>query len=146
MLYLAVGCAVLALLVWAGRAGKPKVRRREWRFLSAAAALAAFTGAAYAGVRGAWEPAIVLTVAGLWLVFTTRAAGGPAAAPSPRRPDRDRMSLSEARAILGVGPDASASEIQTAYARLMRLAHPDKGGTSGLAAQLNAARDRLLKG
>jgi len=26
----------------------------------------------------------------------------------------------------------------------MRLAHPDKGGTSGLAAQLNAARDRLL--
>jgi hypothetical protein len=25
------------------------------------------------------------------------------------------------------------------------MAHPDKGGTSGLAAQLNAARDRLLK-
>jgi hypothetical protein len=27
----------------------------------------------------------------------------------------------------------------------MRMAHPDKGGTSGLAAQLNAARDRLLQ-
>jgi hypothetical protein len=30
--------------------------------------------------------------------------------------------------------------------RLMRSVHPDKGGTSGLAAQLNAARDRLLRG
>lgn len=146
MLYLALGAAVLALLIWAGRAGKPKIKRREWRFLSAAAALVAFTGAAYAGVRGAWEPAIVLTVVGLWLVFSTRTAGGPAAAPPPRNQERGRMSLAEARSILGVGPDASASEIQTAYARLMRLAHPDKGGTSGLAAQLNAARDRLLKG
>ncbi len=26
------------------------------------------------------------------------------------------------------------------------MAHPDKGGTAGLAAQLNAARDRLLDG
>jgi hypothetical protein len=26
----------------------------------------------------------------------------------------------------------------------MRMAHPDKGGTAGLAAQLNAARDKLL--
>jgi hypothetical protein len=145
MIYLALGAAVLALLVWAGRAGKPKFKRREWRFLSAAAALVAFTGAAYAGVRGAWEPAIVLTVVGLWLVFSTRTAGGPAAPPARDR-DRGRMSLAEARSILGVGSDASASEIQTAYARLMRLAHPDKVGTDGLAAQLNAARDRLLKG
>ena len=35
---------------------------------------------------------------------------------------------------------------EAAYNRLMRMAHPDKGGTSGLAAQLNAARDRLLEG
>jgi hypothetical protein len=55
-------------------------------------------------------------------------------------------SLSEARSILGVGPDATKAEIQAAYARLIRLAHPDKGGTAGLAAQLNAARDRLLNG
>jgi curved DNA-binding protein CbpA len=45
-----------------------------------------------------------------------------------------------------VGPDASKAEIQAAYSRLIRLAHPDKGGTAGLAAQLNAARDRLLDG
>ncbi|HET6970801.1 MAG TPA: molecular chaperone DnaJ, partial [Phenylobacterium sp.] len=33
---------------------------------------------------------------------------------------------------------------QAAYARLIRAVHPDKGGTAGLAAQLNAARDRML--
>jgi hypothetical protein len=27
----------------------------------------------------------------------------------------------------------------------MRMAHPDTGGTTGLASQLNAARDRLLE-
>jgi DnaJ-class molecular chaperone len=54
------------------------------------------------------------------------------------------MGLNEARSILGVDEAATREEIQAAYTRLMRLAHPDKGGTSGLAAQLNAARDRLL--
>jgi len=28
----------------------------------------------------------------------------------------------------------------------MARAHPDQGGTEGLAARVNAARDRLLKG
>ena len=60
-------------------------------------------------------------------------------------PTAGRISDSEARSILGVGPEATDAEIRAAYGRLMRMAHPDKGGTSGLAAQLNAARDRLLK-
>ena len=37
-------------------------------------------------------------------------------------------------------------EINTAWKRLMGRAHPDQGGTEGLASRLNAARDRLLKG
>lgn len=138
MLYLAAGCAVLALLVWMGR-GRP-TPRREWRLLTTTAALAAFIAAAYLGVRGGWGSAIVLTVVGLWLLFSTRTAGrGPAVTPGRG------MSEAEARSILGVGPQAGKAEIQAAYARLMQLAHPDKGGTSGLAAQLNAARDQLLK-
>jgi hypothetical protein len=144
MLYVAAGCAILALLVWVGRSGRKVVlKRREWRFLSGTFALAAFTGAAYSGVRGAWGPVVVLMVVGLWLAFSTRSG---AAVGNRAPPAGGRMSEADARSILGVGPDASASEIQTAYARLMRLAHPDKGGTDGLAAQLNAARDRLLKG
>jgi hypothetical protein len=51
---------------------------------------------------------------------------------------------SDARAVLGVDDGASAADIKAAYTRLMRMAHPDKGGTAGLASQLNAARDRLL--
>jgi hypothetical protein len=140
MLYLALGAAALAFFVMASR-GRPVFKRREWRFLSAAAALVAFTGAAYAGVRGAWEPAIVLVVLGLWLAASARQSASPPAAA----PRTGRMSFDEARSILGVGEGASAEEIQAAYTRLMRLAHPDKGGTTGLAAQLNAARDRLLK-
>jgi hypothetical protein len=145
MIFLALGCVALALLVWVGRGSKPIVKRREWRFLSGTAALAAFTGAAFAGLRGAWEPAIGLVLMGFWLGFAARVVGGPAQRPRPA-PDAGPMSQAQARSILGVGADASASEIQTAYSRLMRLAHPDKGGTDGLAAQLNAARDRLLKG
>jgi hypothetical protein len=136
MIYLALGCAALALFLMATR-GKPVLKRREWRFLSGALAIAAFTGAAWVGVRGAWGSAIVLVVLGLWLAVSTRRTG-MAAAPT------SRMSVAEARRILGVEEGASREEIQAAYTRLMRLAHPDKGGTAGLAAQLNAARDRLL--
>ncbi|WP_334161337.1 J domain-containing protein [Phenylobacterium sp.] len=140
MLYLALGAAALALLLAAGR-GKPVLKRREWRFLSGAFAVAAFAAAAWLSVTGRWGSAIVLVVVGLGLAVSTRRTG---AAPPPSA--RGRMSVEEARGILGVSADATAEEIQTAYMRLMRSVHPDKGGTSGLAAQLNAARDRLLKG
>lgn len=139
MLYLAIGCAVLVLFIMAGR-GKPMLKRREWRFLAGALAIACFAAAAYVGVRGGWGKSIVLVVLGLWLAVSTRRTGmGPGAAPA------SKISDAEARSILGVGPEAGEAEIREAYSRLMRMAHPDKGGTSGLAAQLNAARDRLLK-
>lgn len=139
MLYLALGAAALALLLAVGR-GKPVLKRREWRFLSGAFAVAAFAAAAWLSVTGRWGSGIVLVVVGLGLAVSTRRSA--AAPPSAR----GRMSAEEARGILGVSADANAEEIQAAYMRLMRSVHPDKGGTSGLAAQLNAARDRLLKG
>ena len=138
MLYLALGCAALLLLVWLTR-GKPLLKRREWRFLAGALAIACFAAAAYVGMRGGWGKSIVLVVMGLWLAVSTRRTG--IAAP----PTAGRIRDSEPRSILGVGPEATEAEIRAAYGRLMRMAHPDKGGTSGLAAQLNAARDRLLK-
>ena len=140
MLYLALGAAILWLLVGLGR-GQVIFKRREWRLLSGGAAIAAFAGAAYVGLRGGWEIAIVLAVLGLWLVTTARINAKRIFVPRP-----GLMSLDEARSILGVGPDATRAEIQAAHNRLIRMAHPDKGGTTGLAAQLNAARDRLLKG
>ncbi len=139
MIYLALGCLALYGLVWLGR-GKPFIRRREWRLVAGASAIACFAAAAYVGIRGSWGTAIVLTVVGMWMTISAR----PTGAAAPFRP-ASGLGDQEARSILGVGPNASPEEIQAAYGRLMRLAHPDKGGTDGLAAQLNAARDRLLK-
>lgn len=141
MLYLALGAAALALLVYVGR-GRPVLKRREWRFIPGVLAIVAFAAAGYVGIRGAWGSAIVLVVVGLGLAASTRRTG----MASVPRPGKEPMSLSEARNILGVEEGASRAEIQAAYTRLMRMAHPDKGGTAGLAAQLNAARERLLRG
>ena len=44
MLYLALGCLALVLLVWITR-GKPMLKRREWRFLAGALAIACFAAA-----------------------------------------------------------------------------------------------------
>jgi len=63
-----------------------------------------------------------------------------------RAPSTERLTEAEARAILGVPADASPEVVQAAWRRLMARAHPDQGGTEGLAARVNAARDRLLKG
>ena len=142
MIYIALGCAVLAVLAWM-RGRPPVLKRREWRLLSAALAIAAFAGAAFVGLRGEWGRGIVLVVLGLWLASTTRMTGPARAAARP--PSGREMADAEARSILGVGENATAEEVQAAYSRLMRMAHPDKGGTDGLAAQLNAARDRLLR-
>ena len=51
----------------------------------------------------------------------------------------------EARAILGVAPDADAEEIRAAHRRLASGVHPDRGGSDELAQRVNAARDVLLK-
>ena len=139
MIYLAIGAALLWFLVGVAR-GQRLFKRREWRLLAGAFALAAFAGAAYVGLRGGWQISIVLALAGLWLLTTTRINAPSGAAPLLS----GAMSQDEARSILGVAANATPQDIRAAYTRLMRLAHPDKGGTTGLAAQLNAARDRLL--
>jgi hypothetical protein len=141
MIYLALGCLLLAGFVWMGRGGRI-LKRREWRITSAGFAVAAFAGAAFVGLRGEWPVTIVLLVVGLWLAASARRTHPASSAAAPRSRD---LGDAEARSILGVGPNASKTEIQLAYARLIQVAHPDKGGTDGLAAQLNAARDRLLR-
>lgn len=142
MLYLALGGALLVGYLWLTGGKVSILKRREWRIVTAAMALAAFTAATFVGVRGSWGAAIVLVVVGLWFAASSRKTNVPSAAPPP---PTTRMSDGEARRILGVGADATRAEIQSAYTRLMHAVHPDKGGTAGLAAQLNAARDRLLK-
>jgi hypothetical protein len=55
------------------------------------------------------------------------------------------MSVAEACAVLGITEDASVEDIKAAHRRLIDQLHPDKGGNDYLAAQINTARDTLLK-
>ena len=88
--------------------------------------------------RGAWLPAAGLIGSGLWLTLASR--------QRTVAPRAEAMSEAEARSLLGVVAGATPQEINAAWKRLMGRAHPDQGGTEGLASRLNAARDRLLKG
>ena len=64
----------------------------------------------------------------------------------PARPrDNGVMSEQEAYDILGLAPGASAREVAAAHRRLMKLVHPDRGGSAFLAAKLNQAKDILFK-
>jgi hypothetical protein len=69
---------------------------------------------------------------------------GPAAAGAP--PAGGPMSEAEAYRVLGLAPGASVEEVRGAYRRLMRRVHPDLGGSSALAAMINAAKEVLDPG
>lgn len=88
-----------------------------------------FLGLALAGGAAGWMH---------WLRRTPRRR--PAA-----RPFAGSMAQAEARALLGLPIDADREAILAAHRKLIARNHPDSGGTAGLAAQLNAARDLLLK-
>ncbi|KPF78804.1 molecular chaperone DnaJ [Brevundimonas sp. AAP58] len=136
MIWLVLAGIVVWALVRLGRQTEGP-RRGQWRVTATLIAAALLGGGALALSRGAWITGAGLCGAALWLTLASRIRSVP--------PRAEGLSDAEARSILGVTADATAQDITAAWRRLMARAHPDQGGTEGLAAKLNAAKDRLLK-
>jgi DnaJ-domain-containing protein 1 len=67
---------------------------------------------------------------------------GGASGPPP--PGRNRMSRQEALELLDLEKNATPEQIKEAHRRLMNKNHPDKGGSTYLAAKINEAKEVLL--
>ena len=131
--------ALAAIAVWAlVRLGRQTERRgrAHWRVTATLLGAVMLAGGTLAAFRGSWLTAAVLAGAGLYLAWSSRIR--PVIRSEP-------ISEADARAVLGVGPGASEAEVRAAWKRAMARAHPDQGGTEGLAIRVNAARDRLLR-
>jgi DnaJ-class molecular chaperone with C-terminal Zn finger domain len=134
LIVLALAAVALWALVRLGRQTE-KRGRAQWRVAATLLSSVLLAGGALAAFRGAWLAGGGLAAAGLYLAWSSRHR--PVVRSEP-------ISEAEARAVLGVAPGAKEAEIRAAWKRAMQRAHPDQGGTEGLAARVNAARDRLL--
>lgn len=154
MLWLLVGTAILTLLLWGLRAFERASAAAIYTLLKWIAALGGVVVTLLLLLSGRGPQAL----AGLALVgpllwrrwqqhgsgFTgTGAGGGTGGTPPPRR-QGSAMSRAEAYEVLGLKPGADADAIHAAHRRLMRMAHPDTGGSDWLASRINQARDVLL--
>ncbi len=145
MYLILLALVLLGYVMWRGRQQRV-LKRGDWRTGAGLLAIGSFLAAAFLAVRAAWPEAAAMLVIACALLLGARSERDkpPPRAGAGQPAQRERLTVSEARSILGVAEGASVEDIRAAYARLMRKAHPDHGGTDGLAAQLNAARDRLL--
>lgn len=113
-------------------------RRGQWRIAATMLAAVLIGSGAFAIWRGGIVGGFIVVCIGLQLAYASR--------QRTVAPRTEAITVSEAASILGVPVDAGPEAINAAWRRLMARAHPDQGGTEGLAARINAAKDRLLKG
>lgn len=89
----------------------------------------------------------------VWLLVQKRVLAGIGAVKTDRERSgrvRDaevsgtRMTREEALSVLGLAEGVSREEILAAYRALITRMHPDRGGSSYLAAKINQAKDVLI--
>jgi DnaJ homolog subfamily C member 19 len=141
---------VLLLLAAVYSRAKPRELIKGIRFsggvllglVTVALAITGRVGLAFLAAAGAW--ALLTGTTPPWMRFPQggRDAGGSRDIPPGRR---GAMSRAEALKVLGLEEGASDDQIRAAHRRLIVQIHPDKGGTSYLAAKINEAKDVLLR-
>jgi len=65
--------------------------------------------------------------------------------PAPNTGGHSPMTLAQAYEVLGLSPSCARQDIVDRHRRLIAAVHPDRGGSTFLAAQLNNAKDLLLQ-
>lgn len=89
-----------------------------------------------------------------WVVLAVGRSGAAraAGAAAPRFPRafaggfEQEMTRQEALLVLGLREGAGKDAVRAAHRRLMRLNHPDNGGSTFVATKVNEAKDQLLSG
>ncbi len=135
-----------------GKARQQYMRKSGMLFLAAILLLLALTGRlqpVFAGlsvvIAFVWRfmPVVMRYLPQLLSFFNSNKGYASTADTNTKRPDT--MTAEQAYKILGVSVSASREDIIMAHQKLMLKNHPDKGGSSYLAAQINQAKDYLLK-
>lgn len=146
MLMLAAGLGLLAALLFAARSFSRASVNNIKALLAWIAALAGLSLIALLLLTGRGPAALsglVLFGPLIWNWWKQHAAAqGPRDSPPARR--GGAMSRAEALQILGLTDPVSESDVRSAWVRLMRVAHPDGGGSDWIAARVNQAKDVLL--